>query len=219
MFDFTDGRRETLLSAVSFGPLVHPGSHCLSLFTPARQLGEGKLNFIRLVSPSLRNVWTLNLTCNVHSFPHHLKRGPRSFFDCFLNERSRNAFTVTEEAVNEPTNGWLVLTNQWFGDVSEEVDLLASSGRWHRTSNNHSSCFYRVSETKTNKFGLSESKETGLQPSVPVIKIAAFRRSEDVVATCPFYPPEKRAESSLLKEVSLFSPPPPPPNNKLAKSK
>lgn len=93
----------------------------------------------------------------------------------------------------------------------------------HPSNNFTRRVFFRVDETKTNKFGLSESKETGLQPLVPVIKNAAFQRLEDVAATCPFYPPEKRAERSLLKEAGgyfhFFPPPPPPPNNKLAKSK
>lgn len=83
----------------------------------------------------------------------------------------------------------------------------------HPSNNFTRRVFFRVDETKTNKFGLSESKETGLQPLVPVIKNAAFQRLEDVAATCPFYPPEKRAERSLLKEaggvLSLFSSPTP----------
>lgn len=113
-----DRWRQTLLSAVSLGPLVHPGSHCFSPFFSPWSKRENKLNCRHLHVTSLDSfrseIW--------HFFPS-VQRWAYSFFPPqFLNKRRVD----------------VSLRRRWI-DVrahdpgSDEEDLLVSSGCWHLT--------------------------------------------------------------------------------------
>ena len=82
VFDLTDGSRETLLSAVSLGPLVHPGSHCLppvhSLKTAPRRPTWTHTRPSRFRSCRFSHVTFGPLT--FYPVPLHPKRGLVFFF-------------------------------------------------------------------------------------------------------------------------------------------
>lgn len=143
--DLTDGRRETLLSAVSRGPLVRPGSHCLSSLLPAEDdPRDGQRNLIRVASPSVGDVRTPIPKTEVYSISPVLSETwtrfyPSVFFSLInvarKKKREKSPHSLYRKS-EQNLSGWLGSTNRrwcwgwWWRRRDEPEDLLASSGCW-----------------------------------------------------------------------------------------